>query len=86
MSCRKTIVVQAVLKDASANPTAELCGAALNGRANLPTNVRYNAVDDYELLKNRPLIEEVTLSGNKTFKQLGLSPASKVEVEAILQS
>lgn len=86
MSCRKTITVNAVLKDACSNPSAELCGQTVNGRADLTTNVRYNAVDDYELLKNRPLIEEVVLSGNKSFKQLGLSPATKLEVEAILQS
>lgn len=42
--------------------------------------------NDYEKLSNKPSIEDVTLIGNKTFDELGMSEASNLDIEAILQS
>lgn len=39
---------------------------------------------DYEELLNKPKIESVELSGNKTFKQLGIETLSVQEIEKIL--
>ncbi len=41
---------------------------------------------DYEKLINKPSIEGVTLIRNKTFEDLGLIEASKLDIERILQS
>lgn len=41
-------------------------------------------IDDYNLLKNRPKIQGVTLEGNKTFPELELDTLSNLEIEAIL--
>lgn len=42
--------------------------------------------NDYDKLKNRPQINEITLTGNKSFESLGLVEATKLEIESILQS
>ena len=39
---------------------------------------------DYERLQNLPSIESVTLIGNKTFEQLGMSSLSNMEIEELL--
>lgn len=40
--------------------------------------------NDYEQLKNKPKIESVTLSGNKTFEDLGLSSISNTDLMDLL--
>ena len=40
---------------------------------------------DYEDLSNKPSIESVTLMGNKTFSDLGLTPLTNEEIEALLR-
>lgn len=37
-------------------------------------------VDDYEKLRNKPSIEEVELSGNKSFSDLGLTEMTNQEL------
>lgn len=46
-------------------------------------NVRVNSLvsPDYNLLKNKPSIEEVTLEGNKSFEELGLIETSFDEID-----
>lgn len=39
---------------------------------------------DYERLINKPSIENVTLIGNKTFDELGMSSLSNMEIEHLL--
>lgn len=38
---------------------------------------------DYELMDNKPSINEVELDGNKTFEDLGDSPLTNIEIKAI---
>ena len=53
---------------------------------------RIGGVDDYEDLRNKPSINEVTLSGNKSSEELGLQPIgdypnhalTNEEIDAIL--
>lgn len=42
-----------------------------------------NTVNDYDLLKNKPSIESVVLTGNKTFAQLGITKLSNSDIEEI---
>lgn len=40
--------------------------------------------NDYEALINKPQINDVTLTGNKTFEELGLRPATNTEIAEII--
>lgn len=40
--------------------------------------------NDYEKLKNKPSINEVELSGDKSFEELGISPLSNLEIMQII--
>lgn len=40
--------------------------------------------DDYALLKNKPSINGVELTGNKTDEEIGIEPISNVELEKLL--
>lgn len=40
--------------------------------------------NNYDLLRNKPQIEGVTLEGDKSFKQLGMDTLSVQEIEKIL--
>lgn len=54
----------------------------LAGGLTIPEKV--DSVKDYEKLKNKPSIESVTLVGDKTFEQLGLSSISTDDLLEIL--
>ena len=53
----------------------------LSGNVYLP---RTKMVNDYEELNNKPKIESVVLSGNKTFDDLGMSSITIEELLEIL--
>jgi len=44
-----------------------------------------DSVVSYDELKNKPMIESISLEGNKTFQQLGLQALSNSEIDAILR-
>lgn len=44
-----------------------------------------DSITSYDELTNKPMIEEVTLEGNKTFEQLGLQVLTLSEIDAILR-
>ena len=44
-----------------------------------------DSVTSYDELLNKPMIESVTLEGNKSFEQLGLQTMSNTDIEAILR-
>ena len=44
-----------------------------------------DSVTSYDDLLNKPMIESVTLEGNKSFEQLGLQTMTNLEIEAILR-
>ena len=44
-----------------------------------------DSVTSYDELLNKPMIESVTLEGNKSFEQLGLQTMTNLEIEAILR-
>jgi hypothetical protein len=79
----RTITVSPTLKNNKINVKASLTNNRVNVKASLLTPIRYNAVNDYELLDNKPQIEGVTLVGNKTFPELNLDVISNTELEEI---
>lgn len=50
----------------------------LNANMSVPKSA--GVQDDYEKLKNLPQIESVTLQGNKTFDELGMSECSNQDI------
>lgn len=42
--------------------------------------------DDYEQLKNKPKINDVELSGNKTSEEIGIKAMTNLEIEALLNN
>ena len=50
----------------------------LNANMSVPKSA--GVQDDYEKLKNLPQIENVTLQGNKTFDELGMSECSNQDI------
>lgn len=51
----------------------------------LSTTVSHNVTSDYELLINKPLINSVTLQGDKSFEDLGLEAITNMELENLLK-
>lgn len=45
---------------------------------------RSTGTSNYEALVNKPSIEDVTLVGNKTFKQLGLEAMTPQEIDQMI--
>lgn len=60
--------------DMSGNATF---GTGFNGATIIHT-------DNYEDLYNKPMIEGVTLIGNKTFEELGLDDISATDIDRII--
>ena len=50
----------------------------LNANMSIPKSA--GVQEDYEKLKNLPQIESVTLQGNKTFDELGISECSNQDI------
>ena len=66
------IIIPSINSDVSASPvTGELGG-------NNPTVI--HSETDYEQLENKPQINDVTLIGNKSFDDLGLSALTSLEI------
>ncbi len=42
-----------------------------------------NTINDYDLLKNKPSIESVTLVGDKSLQDLGITKLSNSDIETI---
>ena len=55
----------------------------INGQLTVPSS-RYVIERDYELLENKPSVNDVVLIKNKTFDELGLNALSNSELEALL--
>lgn len=58
---------------------------SLNQSDNLSVNFMPSGTDDYDSLRNKPMIEGVTLEGNKTFEELHMNRLTNIEIENILQ-
>lgn len=48
------------------------------------TGITANATNDYTDMANQPSINDIILSGNKTFSELGLDPLTNTEILEII--
>ena len=55
--------------------------SAVGGQLSLP-NAKSG---DYEKLKNLPQINDVKLTGNKSFEELGMTEATNIEIDNLLK-
>lgn len=72
----------------SLSPKKNLSGSlsqtkSLEGSLSLPRSIE--GTSDYEMLDNKPKIETVTLIGDKTFEDLGLSELTGTDLINILK-
>ena len=60
-------------------------GLAVSGDSAISLGVeRAAGTGNYNALTNKPSIEDVTLTGNKTFRQLGLEPMTPQEIDQMI--
>ena len=55
-----------------------------NGTVSVGNIIIKDGTNNYETLNNKPSIEGATLTGDKTFDELGLEPMSFHEIDEIL--
>lgn len=56
----------------------------LDTNANVGIIAYQSGTTNYDILENKPRIENVVLSGNKTFTQLGLEPVTPQDIDKLL--
>lgn len=86
MSIYKTVEVKAQINNNVLSVSSEMSDNTIHANGDTVTKVSTQPIYDYGPLTNKPSIEEVTLVGNKTFKDLGLRRVTNLEIETILQS
>jgi hypothetical protein len=57
----------------------------LSTKAEFTTTIRHNSVADYDLLQNRPQINSVLLTGNRSLPELGVETISNMDLENLLK-
>lgn len=83
MSEYRVIPVKASLTNNDIHVSAALSDQ-INVSATFSTNIRHNNVADYDLLQNRPQINSVLLTGNKSLPDIGVNTISNMELEELL--
>lgn len=81
----KTVTVGAQLSNNQVNASANVSDNTINANAQMINRMDVNTVSNYDLLTNKPLINSVTLQGDKSFEDLGLEGISNIELENILR-
>lgn len=81
----RTVTVEPTLTKNIIEITPELSETTISVTPELSTTVKHNTVSDYELLINKPLINSVTLQGDKSFEDLGLEAITNMELENLLK-
>lgn len=85
MSVYRTLTVNAQLTENQINASADLSGN-VSASALMVNDIRINNVSDYDLLQNKPLINSVTLQGDKSFSDLGMDRITNSELENLIQN
>lgn len=89
MSTYRLFEVESKFSDNVVETSPEFSTNEIQVDAEITTPVEHQTsggTKDYNKLVNQPSIEEVILRGNKSFSDLGLRPARKLEIQTILQS
>lgn len=84
MSMYRTVTANGKLLNNTIQGSADVSPNKIQASGKLVTDLKHNTVSDYELLTNKPQINNVTLNGNKSFEQLGLEGISNMDLENIL--
>ena len=86
MSVYRTLTVEAQLSNNQVNADAEVSENNIEATAELINEISVNYVSDYDLLSNKPQINNVTLQGNKSLDDIGIEDISNLELELILRT
>lgn len=84
MSIYRTVSVTPTLSGNKITVSPAVSDNEINASANVVNKVQVTNTSNYDLLSNKPQIESVELSGNKTFNDLGLSKISNLKIEQII--
>lgn len=84
MSAYRTVTVTPTLSGNKIPVSPAVSKNNINAPANVVNKIRINNTSDYDLLNNKPQIESVELSGNKSFNDLGLSNITNMRIEQLL--
>lgn len=84
MSVYRTVTVTPTLTSNKIAASPVLSDNEINASASMVNKVQVTNTSNYELLSNKPQIESVELTGNKSFNDLGLSNISNLRIEQIL--
>ena len=66
--------------------SAKLVDNIIHVKAKFSTEIKHNFVADYNLLENKPQINDVTLEGNKSLNDIGVQKISNMEIETMIQN
>lgn len=83
MSDYRILPVKATLETNNIHASAAVSDN-INVSATFTSEIKHNTTSDYELLKNKPQINSVTLTGNKSLPDIGVNTISNLELEALL--
>lgn len=85
MSLYRTVTVTPTLSNNKIPVSPALTENKITTSANVANEIQVNNTANYELLQNKPQIENVELLGNKSFEDLGLSNISNMRLEQLLK-
>lgn len=85
MSVYRTVTVTPTLSSNKISVTPEISGNNIRASATMVNQVQVTNTSNYELLSNKPQIEAVELTGNKTFNDLGLTNISNMRLEQLIK-
>lgn len=86
MSTYRTITVTPTLSENRVTVSPTLSDTEIRAAASTVNAIEFNNTSNYNLLQNKPQIESVELSGNKSFNDLGLSNISNMWIEQLIKT
>ena len=84
MSTYRTVTVTPTLSQSRVTASPTVSDPEISAAASMVNNIEVTNTSNYNLLQNKPQIESVELTGNKSFDDLGLSNISNMRIEQLL--
>ena len=85
MSVYRTVTVTPTLSENQVSVTPAITKNVIPASGNMVNETIVSSTDEYPALNNKPQIESVELVGNKSFKDLGLSQITNMQIEQIIK-
>jgi hypothetical protein len=79
------VTVTPAITDNRVQVTPTISNNEILASASVTNKIQVNNTSNYNLLQNKPQIESVELSGNKSFNDLGLSNISNMWIEQLIK-